>query len=397
MPVINNNQNQPSKGRAKSSTLNAPSLPSKKKTNQEGTRLNLLSIIKVLSSYSSKDKPMAISDICEKLKQIDLPLDSHTVSRTLNAIASSLEVSPKLSSFLNLKLHIVNSYGENIFDQLEDKKNRKYYYIENALRPAEIKMLTDAVEVYSYITHDQTSNLINKLNELQVPEMRSKYPRLGKSNCAPKIDSLSVDTNINLFDHIDKLNQAIRENYKVKITYGTYNIDKQLVQKSVKIVSPHQIMWANGYYYLVAVIKDRPYSYRIDRIMNVASYYDKEGNISVCDPLPESVKRNVTVGHDTFSPQLYQNTAVIMYSGIPEHIRIECKETMINTLLDSFGLNITIRKSHRKKGWVSVSFSAAIEGVALWLTQYCASSYAVAPQKLVEKVKKNLEKGLEYY
>lgn len=372
-------------------------LSPKKKSNQEGNRLNLLAIIKVLSSYSSKDKPMAVSDICEKLEHIGLPLDPHTVNRTLNAITSSLESSAKLSSFLNLKLHIVNCYGEDIFELEEDKKTRKYYYIENALRPAEIKMLTDAVEVYGYITHEQTVHLINKLNELQVPEMRSKYPRLGKTNCAPKIDSLHNDCDINIFEIIEKLNQAIDEKYKVRLTYGTYNINKQLVQKSVKIVSPHQIMWANGYYYLVAVIRNRPYSYRIDRIMNVECYYDKEGKLSPVDPLPEEVKRNVTVGYDTFSPQLYRNTAVIMYSGIPEHIRIECKEDMINNLLDNFGFDIIIRKSVRREGWVSVGFSAAIEGVALWLTQYCASSYAVAPQKLVDMVKRNLTEGLKYY
>jgi len=367
------------------------------KSNQEGTRLNLLAIIKVLSSYSSKDKPMSVSDICEKLKQIGLPLDPHTVSRTLSSVASSLEASSQLASFLNLKLHVVNAYGEEIFDQDEDKKVRKYYYIENALRPAEIKMLTDAVEVYGYITHEQTANLISKLNDLQIPELRSKYPGLGRQNCAPKIDSLAVDSDINLFDNIDRLNKAISEKYKVKISYGTYNMNKQLVLKSERIVSPQQIMWANGYYYLVAVIKDRPYSYRIDRIMKVECYYDKEGKLSAADPLPEAVKKNVTVGFDTFSPQLYQNTAVIMYSGIPEYIRIECRQDLINNLLDSFGFNIVIRKSTRKEGWVSVSFKAAIEGVALWLTQYCSSSYAVAPQKLVDKVKKNLEEGLKYY
>lgn len=367
------------------------------KTNQEGSRLNLPAILKVLSSYSSKNKPMAVTDICAKLKSIDLPLDSHTVTRTLNAITSSLESSSGLASFLNIRLHTVNCYGEDIFDLEEDKKAKKYYYIENALKPVEIKMLTDAIEVYSYITHEQTADLISKLNDLQIPEMRSKYPRLGKSNCAPKLDSLWVDSNINIFDNINKLNQAISEKYKVKISYGTYNINKQLVQKSEKVISPIQIMWANGYYYLVAVINNRPFSYRIDRIMNIECYYDKEGELSPCDPLPEAVKKNVTVGYDTFSPQLYQNTAVIMYSGIPRHIRIECKEEMINNLLDSFGFNVTIRKSARREGWVSASFHAAIEGVALWLTQYCSSSYAVAPQELADKVKKNLEAGFEYY
>lgn len=374
-----------------------PPMPQKKKSNQEGNRLNLLAILKVLSSYSSKDRPMAVPDICEKLQQIGLPLDPHTVTRTLGAAASCLEASSGLASFLNLKLHIVNCYGDEIFDQETDKKTRKYYYIENALKPAEIKMLTDAVEVYSYITHEQTASLINKLNDLQVPEMRNKYPTLGKFNCAPKIDSLSVDPGIDLFDNIDKLNWAINEKYKVRITYGTYNINKQLVKKSVKVVSPHQIMWSNGYYYLVAVIKDRPYSYRIDRIMKIECYYDKEGNPSPCDPLPENLKRYVTVGYDTFSPELYRNTAVIMYSGIPEHIRIECRETMINTLLDSFGLNVSIRRSVKREGWVSVSLNAAVDGVALWLTQYCADSYAVSPQKLVDKVKKNLMEGLKYY
>lgn len=394
---INKNQNKTVVNNEMTIGGNHKPKQAKTKSNQEGTRLNLLAIIKVLSSYSSKDKPMSVSDICERLKQLGLPLDPHTVTRTLNAIVSSLEVSSKLASFLNLKLHIVNSYGEEILDLEEDKKIRKYYYIENALKPSELKMLTDAVEVYGYITHEQTANLIGKLNDLQIPEMRNKYPRLGKSNTAPKIDSLMTDSDIDFFDNIDKLSQAISEKYKVKITYGTYNTEKKLIKKSVKVISPYQIMWANGYYYLVAVIKDRPFSYRIDRIMNIEPHYNKEGNLSSSDPLPETVRKNVTVGFDTFSPQLYQNTAVIMYSGIPEHIRIECKEDMINTLLDSFGFNIIIRKSVRREGWVSVSFTAAIEGVALWLTQYCASSYAVSPQKLVDKVRNNLEEGLKNY
>lgn len=373
----------------------------KKQTNPEGNRLNLLAMIKVLTSYSSKEKPMTTTEIKKRLEEVGLSLDPHTITRTLSGATLSLEASPSLSQFLNLKLHIVEANGNEIIDLEESKKVKRYFYIESALKPAEIKMLTDAIEVYNYISQDETIGILQKLNELQIPEMRSKYHQLGRNSRAPKIDSLPIsnDYEVDFFEHIDILEQAIREKHKVSIVYGTHNIKKELhpLPKYPKVISPYQIMWANGYYYLVALIKNKPFSFRIDRVLKVTDYINEEGKFEPCDRLPDTLRNQIIIGHDTFSPQLYQNTAVIMYSGIPERITIECQENMINTLLDSFGLDINIQKSSRKEGWITVRFCAATKGVALWLTQYCASSYAVSPKHLVQEVKDNLKKGMDHY
>ena len=383
------------------SRISAIKTKEKKQTNQEGNRLNLLAIIKVLSTDSSKEKPMSATEIKKRLDDVGLVLDSHTITRTLQGATLSLEASTRLSQFLNLNIHIVDAEGNDLIDYEESRKIKRYYFIENALKPAEIKMLTDAVEVYNYITQDETIAILQKLNELQIPEMRSKYHHLGRNSRAPKIDSLPMSKELegSFFLIVDTLEQAIRDKRKVSLLYGTHNTRKELVPlpKYPKVISPYQIMWANGYYYLVALIKNKPFSFRIDRILEVTEHLNDSGEFEVCDPLPEALKKEIVVGHDTFSPQLYQNTAVIMYSGIPERITIECKDSMVNTLLDSFGLDINIQRSIRRDGWITVRFCAATSGVALWLTQYCESSYAVSPKHLVEKVKENLKNGMKNY
>ncbi len=371
-------------------------------SNFKGNRFNLLLIVIALKDHSTSERPISAGEIANYIyNDCKKEIDRGSVDRILEEVCEACLIDDEenkagdVVEYLGFSVHMCYKKYERYKRVLsyEDfpKGVNKYYYIENILNPSEIKMLADAVEVYNYITAKETENIINKLNKLQSGKYRLKYTDYKET--AVKRESLNAKNAINIFEAISKFRNIIEKKEKAEIIYGAYNEEKELVQRKgyPQVISPYHLMWSNGYYYLIAKSSkhEELVNYRVDRFIDV-----KEIPGSKIELLKDD-EHKFTNTNGSFSSTKYREKHAVMYSGKIEDIILDCKNYMVNTLIDSFGADIRIQKID--EGWIRVSLKSSVDGVVLWATQYCSDCRAIEPPILVSKVKERLKKGLENY
>jgi len=274
---------------------------------------------------------------------------------------------------------------------------KKYYYYDHNLTVAEIRMLKDALETYSYFSVEDITEIITKLMRLR-PKSFSKQKYFDIAGDAREEDSLFLM-------NIDMLNEIIRHRNCAEITYCYYNEKKKLVVRPgyPKIVEPINLMWSNGYYYLLAYNEkyQNIVNMRVDRITNI-----------------KEIEIENTHRVDSFNPVQYRHEHPVMYGGKKTKIILLCKDTgknyIMNTIMDVFGKNakVTLASAeiieeqlgnsleyYKEHGvmWLKVVIESMVGGVELWATQYCDDCIVVSPEDLAERVKERLTNGLKNY
>lgn len=252
----------------------------------------------------------------------------------------------------------------------------RYYYLANALTQGEWRIFADLVQVYPYISQEQTQKFLTVLDRL-----RPRHTRYVPSRYAFKRGSGEQFRIINLLD------QAIREQKKVRLTYGEYRLvlqDKRWQPKltrreknGVMNVSPYALMWSNGNYYLVCRHRGMM-NLRVDRILKA-------------ELLPDSF----TPPAD-FDPVQYRDRCPVMYPGKPEFVRMRCAVTLLNTLVDFFG-PVPQYTRPGEDGTTEVTMSIAPEGVRLFALQYADQVEVLEPEWLREKIGAILTRNGEKY
>ncbi|WP_252229984.1 WYL domain-containing protein [Clostridium sp. ZBS15] len=398
----------------------------------ETHRFNIYLILDILKKYSSVDEPISSSDIFKKLcNNYYIKIDKSTIGRFLAKIieiqksycsckrTNTENIIASCNCYTGFDFKVRQCYKKNntyIYNALIDpnastnttlkyesdnysNKSVQYYYIEPDLSENEINLLSDAIEVYSYISFDDTKKLIDKLNKL-LPKSKQKFFNNGLKNwiASQKLDNLK-NVNIDILKNIGILRNIINKKIKAEIIYGEYT-NHQLVAKKgyPKKITPYLLMWSNGYYYLIA--KNPSYinlvNFRVDRILKVTPISDDLVNFKA-DPIydPDNLFTNNT--KSSIIPGKYRATHVIMYSGDIKTIEIMCRNTnwMINTLYDCFGFEIKILPID--ENWIKVTIKSSVQGVILWATQYCRDCKVIHPPEVVNGVKEQLYAGLKNY
>ena len=170
------------------------------------------------------------------------------------------------------------------------------------------------------------------------------------------------EINLELSFYLYKLQK--RENHHDK--FGNWRLE------------PYDLMWSNGYYYLVG--KNADYGWmnlRVDRILKAV-------------PQNEQFERS-----SGFSPAEYRDRSPVMYPGEERPIRMRCKLNMINTLLDFFGATLTFRQP--KDGFVEVTVNVAPKGVKLFVMQYADRVEVLEPKELRDEMRDSLRAALGKY
>lgn len=395
-----------------------------------------LYIINVLKKYSSFNSPVSISEILEKLdKDFSIVVRRSTISRFFQDILviekqyclllKELD-SDNITEVNDFKIRqcyqnkITNEYiyngdidpdiSSNLhslkyeFKSKYKKYNEQFYYIDSELSENELKLLCEAVEVFSYISFDDTKKLLSKLNNL-LPGSKQMFIIDGNEYLisSQKLDNIKNNKySKNVLTTIEELRKIIKEKKYAEIEYGEYVKDQLVCKKSYpKKIFPYLLMWSNGYYYLIAKHPKYPdlVNYRVDRIISVTSVQSESGKTKV--PKINDPNNLFTNNSKTsIIPGKYRATHVIMYSGDVETIEILCRNTpfMINTLYDCFGFEIKFPPFIDKGSeWIKVTIKSSIHGVILWATQYCKDFIVLSPQSVVDAVRKNLQDGLDNY
>ena len=141
-------------------------------------RANAICLLKLLQEYSDEAHILSMREIKEKLKSIyDITIDRRTVYSTVE--------------LLQLLDYDISTYEEN---------GVGYYLRTRNFEPSEIRLLTDAVYAFDYITPKQTKDLAQKLQKLLSVHARKPFRHLHVIRPERKTKNPQVFLNIELLE-----------------------------------------------------------------------------------------------------------------------------------------------------------------------------------------------------
>ena len=368
----------------------------KEATKPGAARLNFIYIIYVLRQYTDELHPMSIAEITGQVNKEFLQLSerkifmsSDTVSRTLDAYmgGGSIPDEDPSDPFTPLGFRI---------ECLREQGKRLYYY-KSDFENAEIRILIDSIKTCSYLATEDVVNIVQKLINLQ-PKTFEYYKHYKEEQKVRDEDSL-------LIQNVDYFNEIIRNKNCARITYCNYDLNRKLVPREgyPRVIRPVSMMWSNGFYYLLAYSEkyQNTVNYRMDRITEV-----------------EEVPVANTDIQDEMNPARYRLRHPIMFSGKMEQIKVLCRDTgrnyIMNVIMDYFGMLARVRVAadevvlkytghtvpeYREEGvtWVEVTVEASVEGVEMWASQYCEDCLIISPESSRQKLLQKLQRGAGLY
>ena len=308
------------------------------------TTLTALNILRILEECSDQDHPIAQTAIAA-----ELDVDRKTIARCLEVMEGYMD-----------------------YDIVHNRKGVYLVPDEDAFELSEVRLLIDSVLASKFVSADQTDVIVKKLSK-----RLNKYDRAHIRHIHSYKDWSKLD-NKNIFWTIEVFDDAISKNIKVSFDYNTIGIDKKLHVESSYTVSPVQLAFSNGQYFVLAYTEedDEMRSFRIDKITNAR----------ILGVLSKKSKREVEL-RDIAST--YVEGHPYMSFGRTEKIRLRILENEIGRVFDVFGLNVRIKQCNDDKKYadmVEVYFDANTEDVYRFMVQNADVAEIMEPHSIRARI-----------
>ena len=344
-------------------------------------RIAPMLILNVLKAHSDEDNGIQVTEIVQFLeKDYGVTMERKAVSRTLNDLYELSEI-PYNSTNWRIPVH----FGIKCDSRKRSTGDiRSNWRISSVLEDAEVRLLTDALLAVRNYTSE---NLLIKLQELGSKTLKenSQYIRVLSNK---KIG------NSQLMINVDVLIRAIIGGKKVSFQYCDHGADKRLYPQRDEegkirtfVVSPYQMVFRDGYYYLICGCEDSKdvVNYRVGRIRNL-------------EILTESVRAYSQISSDKnrpFNLRKYVDEHIHMYSGPSVVATFRIPNEMIGDVIDTFGENVDMTRAGETESVVRAEVNRA--AMIRYAKSFAPTVQVISPADLVEDVKKALREALAAY
>lgn len=322
----------------------------------EPKKLALIRIWQIFQKYSDYNHPLTQDDIVLHLENdYGIAIERKAVSRNISLLKEA---------------------------GIEIESRRAGSYLETReFEDSELKLLIDGVLCSQHINPRQSSDLIEKLCKLS-----NKYFRSHVKNIHTVKDWNKTE-NSALFYNIEMVDIAIEEGKQLQYDYNKYGLDKQLHKSSFQRVTPYQLILHNQRYYLMgySTYWKNMVFHRLDRLSNVR-LYDK----------PAHPIREVPGYESGIDYKKIASTMPYMYTDEPERIEFITQSGIVDQVIDWFGKDIAVRKTD-DENQVIVSLWASPKAMEHWVMQYLNYVEVISPASLRDRIRENLQNGLEKY
>lgn len=323
-------------------------------------KLRILKELEYIKKYSDEFNPVSASEIIDFLNSEGIIVERKAL---YDDIQSLIDAGYDIS-----KIHY---------------KKRGYALLSRDFELSEIHLLSDAVQSAGFISKNKSKELIKKLGNL-LSESQSNV-----INKHVYVNNRSKTQNEEVYYVIDALNEAILQNKKVEFNYIKHGFSNGNLSEipSYKKVSPYAIFWANDYYYLVC--NNEKYNnlmnLRIDKIKRVKK-------------LDEHIRSFTEVSEykTVFDVADYTKKCANAYYGVPEKITLCCDNSIIDQIIDKFGININI-KSVTNENFVFSTQVLLSDGLIGLILQFRNKIKVVAPQDFVDKMEETVQELKDLY
>lgn len=339
----------------------------------------ILNILDILRRYTDEDHRLSQKEIAEILRtEYGMEAERKTIRRhLLNLIDCGYEIeySESVRMVPNPKTGVP-----------EESYLWSDFYLVRDFTDAELRLLIDSLLFSKHIPYSQCRELVEKLEGLSNVYFRSrvKYIRT-MPDTAPQ--------NKQLFYTIEVLDEAISKGRKVSFRYTSFGLNKQRRPRTGEdgkpkeyTVSPYQMAAANGRYYLICCTDphDNVSHYRLDRI----------ADIRMTDEPARPAKTVQGLEHGVDLPK-HMAEHVYMFAGPSQPVTFRMKKYLLDDVIDWFGTEITF--SDESEDEVTARVTVNLAAMRFWAVQYSPHVRILTPEKLVEKVKQDIDNAAKNY
>lgn len=313
----------------------------------------ILTLYKIFINKTNKENQLSMSEILEIMTTEGIPCCEKSIRNDIK----------QLRDVLNLNIHSRTG------------RNAKYYADSFILNLDEAKLVIDAINSYTYISHKDNEIIVDKIKKLVSEFEHKQLERNVKTITRFKTED------DNVFHNLEILNSAIKNDKQIKFDYKSWSENKELVIKNKrdkKQVSPFAIISSKGKYYLFAYKfvysgTQRNFEsrlYRLDKMCNIEeSYLSRLGEV-------EFLKLDMDI---------FISRRKSMYDGPVEDIDLSIPIEKIGIFIDQFGAdNICIKKKEGKR--IRIKFKAVASRPFLGWLLGMGKVKILKPQTAIDKV-----------
>ena len=299
------------------------------------SKLKTLLIYNILEKYSDEEHPLSTTDLISMLEEKGVKCERKSIYADIAAL---------------------NDIGCDIITVTSPK--RGFFMASRTFEIPEVMLLIDAVSSAGFITPKKTESLIEKLETLvSVEQAKTMKSQVYVDTSCAKCD------NEEIYIIIDRLNNAIADEKKVKFVYRRRSVDVQNRKKHTEktfTVSPYALIWKDDHYYLVCN------NQKYDNLMNLR--IDRMKKLEILDE-PSRHFSEVSPYKDKFDEHDYVSKRFNMFSGDECNVTLKCNIQLQEEMLDRFGKNIPLTAVDGNHFETTVTATVS-DGFISWLMQY---------------------------
>lgn len=320
-------------------------------------KLKLLYLMKMLVEETDAECGLTMSQIIEKLRDLGMSAERKSVYRDIEAL---------------------REFGMEV--RAYHRSPVEYALAKREFAFPELLLLVDAVQSSRFLTQRKSDALVKNVKQLASRRQRALLDRRVHVERRIKMQNESV------FSNVDRIQEAMAGKRKISFLYFKYDAAKRRVMQhggECYIETPVQLVYADGYYYLVAYNEkhDSFPHYRVDRMDKIAV-------------LDEPACRNKRV--TTFDVEKMESQAFGMYNGAPVRATLRVSDEAMGAVIDRFGKGVesTLVGNGIAHVYVTVAKSPAFFG---WLAQFGDRIRVEKPTTLVNEYRQYLCDILKSY
>lgn len=259
------------------------------------------------------------------------------------------------------------------------------YYVHEFMN-GELRLLIDNVLLTDGLSKNNRIDLIRRLEGLSSKYFHSEISKID-------MDIYGQSINCQVISTLEDIGEAIANEKQLSFHYCTCDTDCKLHEKlddngkpKQYIVNPYQIISRNGHSYLICNLTkyhDLTH-FRIDRI--------KGSQVTATSLTPLRMLKGFETG---IRLSEYVKEHPNLWSGDAVHITFQCKQYMMNDVVDSFGTNLRIEKL--PDDMIKVHVHASESSILHWAIQFADAIEVLSPNRLREQIAETLRNALKKY
>ena len=316
---------------------------------QEGQKSKLLALLRIFEQQTDENHLLNVPQLVELLEAQGIRCERKSVYSDIEALGA---------------------LGYDI--KLRRGRGGGYILARRTFDLAELKLLEDAVQASREVSGTTSRRLIHKLEKLCSNYEGSQLQRQVYVEGRPKTDSKS------LLYSIDALHEAINNGKMVEFLYR--KADSR--EKEKKIVSPWQLAWENGCYYLIAFADEKGIRhYRVDKMLHIRmSDESREGK--------EHFKK--------LDMADYAKKSFGMFRGKETSVKMLVNNRLAGVIIDRFGKDVMMIPEDEDHFRVNVDVHVSKQFLG-WVFSLGEAVKIIGPDEVVEQMRGEARRLKEQY